>query len=130
MLFSNIEKMGKNIKLKNNVYLDSSSIKAPGGQPIFKTEYKSVTASENVNVGDIIRGEILDNPPNEYKVLMIMPDYTTNNDRNFPQYNYNHYTNSIRYQIKVEYRPSDGILKVGFRYIYIHESLIEDITTG
>lgn len=117
--------MAKSIKFKNNTFLDSSSIKATKGQSIFKSEYISVIVGENVSVGDVIRGEILDNPPDGYKVLAFIPDYTTNNDRNFPQYNYNHYTNSIHYQIKVEYRPSNGILRIGVRYIYIHESIID-----
>lgn len=99
------------------------------GQSIFKIQYINVTAGEGVNVGDVLRGSIPSNVPDGYSIFAIMSDYTSNVDRNFPQYNYNHYDETLKYQIKVEYRPSNGILKVGFRYIYILTSFIEDITT-
>ena len=129
MLLSNVEKMGKNIKLKNNVYLDSSNIKASGGQSIFKTEFRSIIVSENANVGDIIQGQIADNPPNGYKVLCVVPDWASNSDRNIPIYNHDHYANRVSFKIEVAYRPVNGILYVGFTYIYIHSSLVENITT-
>ena len=93
-------------------------------EPLFKIQYRYVLVSESATVGNTIRGVIMDEVPTGYSVLTVIPDYTSNVDRNFPQINYNHYGNEVRYTVTVNYTPSENKLYLGLRYIYIHNSIL------
>ena len=116
--------MSKTIKLSNNTFWDISSIATKNNEPLFKVEFRSILVSESASKGDIFRGVIKNEVPTGYSVLAVIPDYTSNADRNFPQINYNHYGNEVRYTITVNYTPTENKLYLGLRYIYIHNSIL------
>lgn len=116
--------MAKTIKLSNNTFWDILSIATENNEPLFKIEYKAILVSESAIVGNTIRGTIKDEVPPGYSLLAVIPDYTSNADVNFPQINYNHYGNEVRYMITVNYTPTENKLYLGLRYIYIHNSIV------
>lgn len=116
--------MAKTIKLPNNTFWDISSIATKNNEPLFKIEYKGILISESAVAGNTIKGSIKDEVPVGYSLLAVIPDYTSNADVNFPQINYNHYGNEVRYTITVDYTPTENKLYLGLRYIYIHNSIL------
>ena len=93
-------------------------------EPLFIIQYRKILVSESATSGNTIRGIIMDEVPTGYSVLAVIPDYTSNADRNFPQINYNHYENEVRYTVTVNYTPTGNKLYLGLRYIYIHNSIL------
>ncbi len=116
--------MVKTIKLSNNTFWDFSSIAIKNNESLFKIEYRVVLVSESAVAGNTLKGTIKDEVPTGYSVLAVIPDYTSNADVNFPQINYNHYGNEVRYMITVNYTPTGNKLYLGLRYIYIHNSIV------
>lgn len=116
--------MAKTIKLKNNFYWDISSIATKNNEPLFKVEFRAILVSENASKGDVLRGIIKDIVPANYSVLAVIPDFSSNADINFPQINYNHYNNEVRYAVTLNYTPEENKFYLGLRYIYIHNSIL------
>lgn len=116
--------MSKTIKLSNNTFWDSLSIIGSGDKSLFKVQFRSILVSESASKGNTFRGVINDEVPTGYSVLAVISDYTSNADVNFPQINYNHYGNEVRYTITVNYTPTGNKLYLGLRYIYIHNSIL------
>ena len=116
--------MAKTIKLPDNTFWDISSIATKNNKPLFLIEYKAILISESAVAGNTIKGSIKDEVPVGYILLAVIPDYTSNADVNFPQINYNHYGNEVRYMITVNYTPEANKLYLGLRYIYIHNSIV------
>lgn len=120
--------MAQSIKLKNDKYLDSSSV-AKGRKDlntylseIFKTE-SFATGKFSVTAGTPKRGNLKITIPNGYKIFSIgIGNYYNYCDANFVQFSFNEYNNTIYWYITPNYSANDENLV--FKVIYIKNELI------
>lgn len=120
--------MAQSIKLKNEMYLDSSSV-AKGKKDlntyfseIFKTQSYN-TEKFSVTAGTPKRGNLKITIPTGYKIFLIsLGDYFNYCDANFVQFNFNKYNNTLYWYITPNYTASDQ--NIYFKVTYIKEELI------
>lgn len=140
--------MAKAIKLKNDMYLDTRGAVHNG--TILKTYLDNLntnvgnvgskvtniesylndlirvvdiaTDDFNASIGGRYRGNVRISVPDGYKVIAIIPNYTSYGDRNFTDFNYYYDTQQIYYEIYVQW-AGDGKVRTNFRVILIKNNI-------
>lgn len=80
------------------------------------------TDKYTLNTGNRCRGSVDVPVPDGYKIISIMPCYTTNGDRNFVDYNLYYENNRIYYEIYCQY--ATGVTgNSNFRVVIIKENI-------